>query len=550
MRIGIYIKEFERLENWELRILHGLQIDANLEVCLLIQENGNSGNTVEEDEREFGNSYSANQGFAAMVLNLQLRLERKFFFKKINTVDKEKLLPYLKSCPILKINLQVGNRDTSIRNGDVEKIKSFDLDVLLHLSDRFLRVEMGTLAKHGLWSLSHVKDYINHKGYIGLREICARKAAISVALHQFNGGSTGTFTLDKAYLSHHWSLIKTKDFVLEGSVSLLLKNLRVLDNGIKLGCKEENNKQALASSFQLKDVLTYGFRFYGALVRKTVKGASNFLFGTNYQRWTLFLGKGDFLQAELSQLRPAQLPKNEFWADPFLFRFKNTCYVFFETYDYKTKKGKLSCGKIENNEVIDVVDILDLEYHLSYPYVFEEDGEIFLMPETMDNKRLEIYKCIQFPNKWELFTTAFEGEMVADASFYNDILGQKWLFVNKKEMKSLPLNSELYIYKVDSAKLNTLESHIQNPVIIDSRTGRNGGAVFNFGNEIFRPSQRNVDGIYGRALNINKIKELTIRSYVEEISEIVEPTFQEGLMSIHHMHQIEGMFVFDAAFEK
>ena len=59
-----------------------------------------------------------------------------------------------------------------------------------------------------------------------------------------------------------------------------------------------------------------------------------------------------------------------------------------------------------------------------------------------------------------------------------------------------------------------------------------------------------MDGIYGRALNINKIKELTIRSYVEEISEIVEPTFQEGLMSIHHMHQIDGVFVFDAAFKK
>ncbi len=87
-------------------------------------------------------------------------------------------------------------------------------------------------------------------------------------------------------------------------------------------------------------------------------------------------------------------------------------------------------------------------------------------------------------------------------------------------------------------------------MIIDSRTGRNGGAIFSYGNEIFRPSQRNVEGIYGRALNINKIKELTINSYVEEISVIVEPDFHEGLISIHHLHQIEGLFVFDAAFNK
>jgi hypothetical protein len=214
------------------------------------------------------------------------------------------------------------------------------------------------------------------------------------------------------------------------------------------------------------------------------------------------------------------------------------------------QKGKISCGKIKNNQLIDIKDVLDLDYHLSYPYVFMENNEIYLMPESNANNRLEIYKCIQFPTQWELYSTAFNGEKVADASFYQDENQQKWLFVNKKADLYSPMDSELYIYKVDSLQLNTLEAHKQNPVIIDSRTARNGGAIFKYNNEKYRPSQANIEGIYGRALNLNKIKKLTIDEYIEETIITVKPNFYKGLNSVHHLHQVDGLFVIDAAFRK
>ena len=31
---------------------------------------------------------------------------------------------------------------------------------------------------------------------------------------------------------------------------------------------------------------------------------------------------------------------------------------------------------------------------------------------------------------------------------------------------------------------------------------------------------------------------------------IFEPNFQKGLMAMHHLHQVEDLFVFDAAFSK
>ena len=76
-------------------------------------------------------------------------------------------------------------------------------------------------------------------------------------------------------------------------------------------------------------------------------------------------------------LEPVKLPKGEFWADPFLFNYQEQYYVFFENYSYKTKKGKISCGRVEGNKIIDVVDVMDFDYHLSYPFIFEGGGRNF-----------------------------------------------------------------------------------------------------------------------------------------------------------------------------
>lgn len=93
------------------------------------------------------------------------------------------------------------------------------------------------------------------------------------------------------------------------------------------------------------------------------------------------------------------MPKNEFWADPFLIKYKDEIYGFFENYEYNVSKGKISCAKIVGNEFVDVKDALNLPYHLSYPFVIEQDNEFYIIPETNENKRLEVYKCVEFPTK-------------------------------------------------------------------------------------------------------------------------------------------------------
>ncbi len=534
MRIGLIIEEFQSLPNWQLRIIDAIRKHSRLEIGLVIQD-------LRPPKSKCGSK------IGTFLLETQIKIEKNFFFKPAETVNKAKIIHELKAqgVPSLKMNSLRGAPNLEYQ--DMEVLKNAHLDALVNLSSQKIEEEIVQLFPFGMLTLRHNKDVLGNSLPYSFWELLKRSSTLEVIIEQTQYNSRTEIVLDRAFFNPHWSVVRSDNIILEGSVSLFMKTLENLSKRSsheRVNVPESLSKQ---NGIGLIDVSRYCLRFYFRLFQKFSEAIYVKIFGWHYQCWTLFIGQGSFLESDLFKLKPMKLPKNEFWADPFLFKNKRNTYVFFETYCYKAKKGKISCGLLENGKLINVQDVLERDYHLSYPFIFEDNGEIYLMPETVENKRLEVYKCVRFPDSWELYTTAFEGEMVADAFFYRDFSNQNWLFVNKKPIESLPLNTELYIYRVDSVKLEVLEPHAQNPVIIDSRVARNGGAIFHYQGKVYRPSQRNIDGVYGKALNINKVLELSIDKYEEENYRIFEADNSKGLISMHHLHQLDNMFIFDAA---
>lgn len=547
MKIGILLKNPDCLANWELRIIEEVIHAQNLEIGLLVLDK----RTQEEYPAKTSIRHSPKNGFSKLLLKIQWAIERKIILKEVFTADRNTIFEHLENIPSIKVNPLRKDSLDIFEQGDSATIKTYHLDVIIALGFAHIKGDILNSAKNGIWSLRHSADHIHDESPIGFWEIIRKAPHIEVSLNHLSQEDHANILIDKAYFNRHWSLVKTSDGILESSVSLLIKNLKRLEQGNLQSSQFSDRPPPTRTSPNPFQIMEYNFMFYRHLLQKLIQLTSTKFFGVRYNCFTLFLGKGNFLNTNRSELKPVNLPGKEFWADPFLYEHENEIYVFFENYPYATKRGKISCGKIKNGQIIDVVDILDLNYHLSYPYVFKEKGEIYLMPESNENKNLTIYKCLEFPHKWEIFVTAFEGEYVADAFFHDDESGQKWLFLNKAAASSVPLQNELHIYKVDSLKLlNQSVPHKQNPVLIDSRKARNGGAIFSYKNELYRPSQCCDEGIYGRALNINKIKKLTLEEYVEERTEIIEPDFHEGLLATHHLHQIDGFFVIDGAYKK
>ncbi len=537
LKIGILIKDFNQLQNWELRIIENIKNDPDLELTLLIK-----------DGRVKNHHKTPKKSFTNFLFNKQVLFEKKRYLKNIQTTNKADIFRYLDTIPTIEVKPKRDGDVDIFSIDDSQKTKGYNLDVILKHGFNIISGEILNIAKHGIWLLAYGKN-LQNADPPGFLEVLNKEPVVEVSLRQlcseiWEGKGK---VIDKAYFNRHiFSYVLTNNLVLESSVTFLFKNINKLKNKENILSETIVNLKPFKTSPSSKNTVKYIYNFIKIFITGRFEGffANS---GKRKDNWLLFFGSGNFMDSDLSKLKPIIVPDDEFWADPFLFKHKSQLYVFFEKYSYKTKKGIISCGLIKDNELIDIVDVLDLDYHLSYPFIFKEDGEIFMMPETSENKRLEIYKCISFPNQWELYATAFNGERVFDAFFYNDKQKQKWLYINKKATSVSDNASELYIYKVDSVKLNKLESHKQNPVIIDARVARNGGAIFNYKNKIYRPSQSNTDGIYGKALNINQIEKLTLNEYLEKTIRRVEPNFKNEFFKIHHLHQIDGMFVFDAA---
>jgi hypothetical protein len=105
-----------------------------------------------------------------------------------------------------------------------------------------------------------------------------------------------------------------------------------------------------------------------------------------------------------------------FLADPFLFRGKDHWHLFFELFDAALVRGVIGhatskdglCWKYQGV-------VLQDDVHLSYPYVFESDGEIYLIPETKKAREVRLYRATNFPNAWKFEKVLLHGRF-ADAS--------------------------------------------------------------------------------------------------------------------------------------
>ena len=285
------------------------------------------------------------------------------------------------------------------------------------------------------------------------------------------------------------------------------------------------------------------------MIKNYIKYFVKKIFNADDENWCIGMFYDDFSFLNLKKIKIFKKPTDEFWADPFLVQYKKKRYVFFEKFKKKQNKGILSVGEIENDKLVNIKDILIKDYHLSYPFIFKKGGSYYLIPETHQNKRLEIYKAKNFPYVWRLYSTAFNGEIVADPTIF--LFDKKlWLFINKTKKKLSNLNKDLYIYQIDSLKLKKITEHKKNPVISNFKGGRNAGNIFKLNGKIYRPSQINKCKKYGYGLQISEIIKLNINTYFEKKEKIILPNFLKNLKGTHHISKSGRLSIIDMNFKK
>jgi len=202
--------------------------------------------------------------------------------------------------------------------------------------------------------------------------------------------------------------------------------------------------------------------------------------------------------------------KNTFLADPFGLEINGELFILAEKYDYKEKKGYICLIK-DNKEQ----QILKTEFHMSYPFLIEENGGIYCIPETHQANELVLYLAKEFPFKWEKIKVLIKKEVV-DASFIKHH-GLWWMFYTLQDDP----HGKLYVSYAKTIT-GTWEDHKGNPIKEDNSSSRSAGTLFKYKGKIFRPAQ-DCSRTYGGAIKINEITKLTVDEFAEKTVKTIEP---------------------------
>jgi len=266
------------------------------------------------------------------------------------------------------------------------------------------------------------------------------------------------------------------------------------------------------------------------------------------EQWALLVSKGkegtDPVWEDFTLLSPS---KDYFWADPFPWQVDGQDYIFYEELPFSTEKGYISCLKLGANlEIVSNEIVLERPYHLSYPFIFDYEGQLYMMPESRQNRCIEIYRCAQFPNKWEKAGTLMENVEALDATLLQHA-GKWWLFVNLVEAGGNPYDS-LYLFHADSPLSTKWTAHSLNPVVKDMKRARPAGRIFTQNGELIRPSQ-DCSIRYGYATNFNRIERLNEHEYQETtLSRFAPPENSRTLLSTHTWNETGSLRAIDAEF--
>lgn len=265
------------------------------------------------------------------------------------------------------------------------------------------------------------------------------------------------------------------------------------------------------------------------------------------ETWVVFAEKVEeqlIPNANQKQLIP---PQGTYWADPLAFEREGKTYLFVEEYIRETKRGRIVCLTLDENAKVTSHQVaLERPYHLSYPFIFEHRGGIYMIPETASRRAIEVYRCENFPDRWEFVTTLMDNVYAVDTTLLNHG-GRWWLFANMLTEKGASSWDELYLFSSDDPLSKDWAPHPLNPIISDARLARPAGAFFTLDGKLYRPSQDSSQR-YGYAVNLNRVDVLTESDYAETCVEKILP--QSGFLTTHTYSRAGGLVFTDGVTRK
>jgi hypothetical protein len=262
-------------------------------------------------------------------------------------------------------------------------------------------------------------------------------------------------------------------------------------------------------------------------------------------QWTVLIaqstGYSSLSWADFKSFIP---PPDRFWADPFIWVHKNIYHIFIEELLYSTHRGRIVCLTLDKEmNILSNQVVLERPYHLSYPFLFEYEEQLYMIPETGENNAVELYHCTHFPDQWEFEKTLINNVYAVDATLVK-AHGKWWLFTNIKEAGGSTWDT-LYLFFADHPLSDRWTPHPLNPIVKDIHSARPAGHIFLENGNLIRPSQ-DCSARYGYATHFNRIIKLTETEYAETCEQTFKPPKNSRVLATHTFNSMAGLTAIDA----
>jgi hypothetical protein len=282
---------------------------------------------------------------------------------------------------------------------------------------------------------------------------------------------------------------------------------------------------------------------YGAAVAKrSVMLRLRTLIGV-HEKWQVHYKRQDWSQLSLVHAHAIPNPAGGYFADPFLRTTPEGQFCFVEEFRDRSQRGVISVLRLDDKGPVYLGRVLDEPFHLSFPYMFEYGGELFMCPETHEAHQIRLYKCKSFPMQWELHSVAMENVAAVDSLIF-PAHGKWWMLTGLLPQADVNRFPELNLFSAPDPLSGQWQAHAQNPLKVDPEFARNGG-LLRLGEKLFRVSQAFAFSAYGASVNISEIKDLTADVYNELLAARVNADFKPGVSGLHHIDSADGLTVWD-----
>ena len=428
---------------------------------------------------------------------------------------------------------------------DISSIDCCELDCIIRCGSGIIRGRLLDITKFGVISFHHGDNRTNRGGPSGFWEVLNGEPSSGFVIQKLNqeldGGEVlfrGNLMTTDLWLPNNAQLLaKSNTFMMRLLLSIAHNKKLPSSEGVRL---HGNPLYKLDSNLFLIQYLLK------VLLPKIFSFLINKLMSPKIERWSVAYCYHSGFSKSLWRYKEIKNPKGRFLADPFVIENSGENFIFVEDLFFNDNKGRISVIKVDGDNYDFLGVVLEEDFHLSFPFVFKDGDDIYMVPESSRNTDIRLYKSVDFPLKWELEKQLMVDVDAADTMIFRNDNGW-FMLTNICSAQMGDHQSELHIFYSEDFKNDEwrpIESG--NPVIFDPLKGRNGG-FFSHNGKLYRVNQVHDQSHYGKNFNVNEIDVLSKEKYAEIEVSTVQPNFKDSSISTHHYNANGKVAVVDFA---